>query len=105
MSRFHMSDEAFVIAVVLIGLATLAVSLIARRREAPGMTDPDPVRLLRAYLFVLAVGGFGVLMAAFVVLTYPEPDLLGFAVTGAICGCLAVWSLLGIRRVRKASRT
>lgn len=104
MPRIHLSDEAFVVAVILLGLWTLALGLTARRREAPGMTDPDPDQQLRAYLFFLALGGFGVLSAAFVVLTYPDPDLLGFGVAGVIFGLLTVWSLLGIRRARKASR-
>jgi hypothetical protein len=103
-SRLHMSDEAFVVAMVLIGLATLAIVLIARRREAPGKTEANPQQLLRAYLFLFALGALGVLTAASVVMTYPNPDLLGHGVAGGIFGLLTIWSLLGIRRARRQTR-
>ena len=99
-----MSDEAFVVAMVLIGLATLAIGLLARRRVAPGRTAANPQQLLRAYLFLFTLGGFGVLTAAFVVMTYPNPDLLGHGVAGGIFGLLTIWSLLGIRRARRQTR-
>jgi hypothetical protein len=99
-----MSDEAFVVAMVLIGLATLAIALIARRREAPGRTDANPQQLMRAYLFFFTLGGIGVLTAAFVLMTYPNPDVLGHGVAGGIFGILTIWSLLGIRRARRQPR-
>lgn len=101
----HMSDEVFLIAVTAPFLVALAVGLRDRRRGEPlGVTGPDPGQLLRASLFFLALGGFGLLLTAFVVWRYPNFDRLGFGVEAAICGYLTVVGLLGIRRVRRESR-
>jgi hypothetical protein len=101
----RMSDEAFVIAVVLIGLATLAIGLRARRRgEVPGLAGPNPEQLLRASLLSLALGGFGLLLTAFVVWKNPDFDRLGLVVGAACCGYMTVLGLVGIRRVRRQTR-
>jgi hypothetical protein len=98
----HMSDEVFVIAIVVPLLLALAVGLRDRRRgEPPGVTGPDPGQLLRASLFFLALGGFGLLMTSFTVWRYPNFDRLGFGVLAACCGYMTVLGLLGIRRARR----
>jgi hypothetical protein len=98
----HMSDEVFVIAVIAPLLLAFAVGLRDRRRgKPPGVTAPDPGQLLRASLFVLALGGFGLLTTAFTVWRYPNFDRLGFGVLAACCGYMTVLGLLGIRRARR----
>ena len=98
----RISDEAFVIVVLAFLLFVVALWFRDRRRgKPPDVPEPDPRELLRASLFFLALGGFGLLLTAFVVWRYPNFDRLGFGVGAACCGDLTVVGLLGIRRARR----
>ena len=101
----RISDEAFVIVVVASLLLPVAIWLRDRRRgEPPGLTGPNPGELLRASLFFLALGGFGLLMTAYAVWRYPHFDRLAFGVGAAGCAYLTVVGLLGIRRAHRQTR-
>jgi hypothetical protein len=65
---------------------------------ASAMTGPDPGRQMRAYLFFLAFGGFGLLLTAFVWTKTADWSTIALGV--GINGSLTVWALLGIRRAR-----
>ena len=68
----RISDEAFVIVVVAALLLPVAIWLRDRRRGVPAVPEPDPRELLRASLFSLAFGGFGLVLTAFFVWRYPN---------------------------------
>ena len=101
----RISDEAFVILVLASLLVGVALWFRDRRRgKPPDVTGPDPGQLLRAPLFFLALGGFGLLLTAYAVWRYPDFDRLGVGVGAACCGYMTVIGLLGIRRVRRETR-
>jgi hypothetical protein len=69
---------------------------------ASGMAGSDPGRGLWAYVFLLALGGFGLLITAFAWARYPGWPYVALGV--AINGPLAVFGLIGIVRARRAPR-
>jgi hypothetical protein len=69
---------------------------------ASGMAGSDPGRGLWAYLFALALGGFGLLLTAYI--WTKNADLLTVALGVGINGPFAVWGLVGIVRARTSRR-
>jgi hypothetical protein len=69
---------------------------------ASGMAGSDPGRGLWAYVFLLALGGFGLLITAFAWAGYPGWPHVALGV--GVYGPLAVFGLVGIVRARRASR-
>jgi hypothetical protein len=65
---------------------------------ASGLAGSDPGRGLWAYLFFLALGGFGLLLTAFVWTKNPDWPYVALGV--GINGPLVVWGLVGVVRAR-----
>ena len=66
------------------------------------MTGPDLGRQMPAYLFFLALGGFGLLLTGFA--WTKNADWLTVAMGLVLNGSLTIWALLGIRRARASGR-
>jgi hypothetical protein len=69
---------------------------------ASGLAGSDPGRGLWAYLFALALGGFGLLLTAYI--WTKNTDWLTVALGVGINGPFAVWGLVGIVRARASRR-